>query len=215
MCCCCLVTKSCLTLCHPMDYSPPGSSVHEVFQARIPEWVAMPPPGDFPIPGIVPMSPALAGRFFTTEPSGKSMITFYCCYSVTKLGPTLQPHGLQNTRFPSPSLSLRVCSNSCPPVSVAIQPALWLPPSLLPPSLPAVSLSQHQRLFQWLSSSHQVAKASDITSESVLPVNILRWFTLGLTGLISLQPNSQETLTKYTEPYIGSNYIKETTDYCI
>ena len=148
MCCCCLVIKSCLTLCHPMDYSPPGSSVHEVFQARIPEWVAMPPPGDFPIPGIVPMSPALAGRFFTTEPPGKSMIMFYCCYSVTKLGPTLQPHGLQNTRFPSPSLSLRVCSNSCPPVSDAIQPALWLPPSLLPPSLPAVSLSQHQRLFQ-------------------------------------------------------------------
>ena len=29
------------TLCDPMDYSLPGSSVHEIFQARILEWVAM------------------------------------------------------------------------------------------------------------------------------------------------------------------------------
>ena len=40
--CCCLGTKSCSTICDPMDWSPPGSSVHRIFQARIPEWVAMP-----------------------------------------------------------------------------------------------------------------------------------------------------------------------------
>ena len=34
--------QSCLTLCGPMDCSPPGSSVHEILQARILEWVAMP-----------------------------------------------------------------------------------------------------------------------------------------------------------------------------
>ena len=34
--------QSCLTLCNPMDCSPPGSSVHEIFEARILEWVAMP-----------------------------------------------------------------------------------------------------------------------------------------------------------------------------
>ena len=33
---------SCPTLCDPMDYSPPGSSVRGIFQARILEWVAMP-----------------------------------------------------------------------------------------------------------------------------------------------------------------------------
>ena len=33
--CCCLVTKSCPTLCDSMDYSPPGSSVHGTSQARI------------------------------------------------------------------------------------------------------------------------------------------------------------------------------------
>ena len=34
--------ESCLTLCNPMDYSPPGSSVHRTLQSRILEWVAMP-----------------------------------------------------------------------------------------------------------------------------------------------------------------------------
>ena len=38
---CCLVAKSCLTLCDPIDCSPPGSSVHGISQARILEWVAI------------------------------------------------------------------------------------------------------------------------------------------------------------------------------
>ena len=37
----CLVTKSCPTLCDPMDCNPPGSSVHGISQARILEWVAI------------------------------------------------------------------------------------------------------------------------------------------------------------------------------
>ena len=35
------VTQSCPTLCNPMDCSPPGSSIHGIFQARILEWVAI------------------------------------------------------------------------------------------------------------------------------------------------------------------------------
>ena len=44
MCCAvlCLVAQLCLTLCDPMYCSPPGSSVLEILQARILEWVAMP-----------------------------------------------------------------------------------------------------------------------------------------------------------------------------
>ena len=60
----------CLTLFDPMDCSLPGSSVHGIIQARILEWIAMPPPEDLPNPGIKPeslMSPALAGGFFTTS----------------------------------------------------------------------------------------------------------------------------------------------------
>ena len=57
----CVHAQSCPTLCNPLDCSPPGSSVHGIFQARILEWVACPPPGDLPDPGIEPestMSPA-------------------------------------------------------------------------------------------------------------------------------------------------------------
>ena len=35
------VAQSCLTLHNPMDYSPPGSSVHGIFQARVLEWAAI------------------------------------------------------------------------------------------------------------------------------------------------------------------------------
>ena len=42
------VAQSCLTLCDPMDCSPPGSSVHGILQARILEWVAMPSSRGFP-----------------------------------------------------------------------------------------------------------------------------------------------------------------------
>ena len=38
----CLVAQSCPTLCHPMDCSPPGTSVHGILQARTLEWVSMP-----------------------------------------------------------------------------------------------------------------------------------------------------------------------------
>ena len=57
-----------------MDCSPPGSSVCEISQARILEWVAISSSGDLPDPGIEPESPAapaLAGRFSTGEPPGK------------------------------------------------------------------------------------------------------------------------------------------------
>ena len=58
-----------MTLRDPMDCSQPGSSVHGISQARMLEWVAMPSSGDLPDSGIEstsPMSPAFAGKFFTT-----------------------------------------------------------------------------------------------------------------------------------------------------
>ena len=57
-------------LCDPKDCSPPGASVHGIPQARILEWAPCPPPGDLPGPGIESpslVSPAQAGRFFTTR----------------------------------------------------------------------------------------------------------------------------------------------------
>ena len=53
-----------------MNCSPPGSSVHRISQARILEWVAISfSRGALSNPGIKPVSPALAGRFFTTVKS--------------------------------------------------------------------------------------------------------------------------------------------------
>ena len=56
------------------------------------------------------------------------------------------------------------------------------------PSPLAFNLSRHQGLFQWVSSSHQVAKVLGVSaSASVLPMNIQDWLPLGWTGWISLQ----------------------------
>ena len=69
--CCCLITKSCQLFCFPMDCSPPGSFVCGI--SRLEYWSGFPfsSPGDLPGSGIKPVSPALAGRFTTTEPLGK------------------------------------------------------------------------------------------------------------------------------------------------
>ena len=53
-----------------------------------------------------------------------------------------------------------------------------------PPSPPALNLSQHQGLFQWVTLCIRWLLGS--ASVSVLPMNIQGWFPLGLTGLISL-----------------------------
>ena len=67
---------------------------------------------------------------------------------------TLRLHGLQHARPPCPSPTLGVPSNSCPLSCDVIQP----PHPLSSPSLPTFNLFQHQGLFKWVSSSHQVAK---------------------------------------------------------
>ena len=56
---------------------------HGVSQTRILEWVAIPPPGDLPNPGTEPISTALEGGFFTTEPPGKQGSLF----PKTRVGP--------------------------------------------------------------------------------------------------------------------------------
>ena len=68
-------------------------------------------------------------------------------------------------------------------VSDVIQPSH----PLLSASPAAFNLSQHQGLLQWVSSLYKVAKLLEASaSASVLPMNIQDWFSLGLTGLISL-----------------------------
>ena len=67
-----LATQLCLTVCDPMDCSPPDSSIHGILQARIREWVAIPFSGDLPDSGIDTGSPALPGDSLPAEPPGKT-----------------------------------------------------------------------------------------------------------------------------------------------
>ena len=61
------------------------------------------------------------------------------------------PHGLQHARLSCPLPSPGVCSNSCPL-------SQWCHPTISSSSVLVLNLSQRQGLFQWVGSSHQVAK---------------------------------------------------------
>ena len=66
----------------------------------------------------------------------------------------LWPHGLQHTRPPCPLPTPRLFPNSCPL-------SWWCHPTIsssVVPFSPALNLSQHQSLFQWVNSSQEVAK---------------------------------------------------------
>ena len=102
--------------------------------------------------------------------------------SVAQSCPTLWPHGLQHTRLPCPSPTLKACSNSCPW-------SWWCHPAI---SSSVVPFSFHLQSFptsgsspmsQFFASGGQSIGGS--ASASVPPMNIPDWFPLGFTGLIS------------------------------
>ena len=62
--------RSHLTVCYPMDHSPQALLSMGFPRYRYWSGSPFPPPGDLSDPGIKHMSPASAGRFFTTEPQG-------------------------------------------------------------------------------------------------------------------------------------------------
>ena len=104
-------------------------------------------------------------------------------FSRSVVSNSLQPHGLQHTRLPCPSLSPGVCSSSCP---LSCWCYLTISSSVVPfsfylQSFPELGSFPMSRLFIW-SGQSIVASAS----ASVLPVNVPSWFPLGLTDMISL-----------------------------
>ena len=94
--------QSCPTLCNPMHCGLSDSSVHEISQVRILEWVACPPPGDLPGPEIKHMSLYISCIISSVQ------------FSRSVVSDSLRPNELQHARLPCPSLSPGVCSNSCP-----------------------------------------------------------------------------------------------------
>ena len=67
-----LVAESCPTLYDPMGCSPPGSSVHVIFQGRILEWFVTSFSRGFPHPQIEPGAPEMQADSLPTESPGKS-----------------------------------------------------------------------------------------------------------------------------------------------
>ena len=160
-----------------------------------------------------------------------------CCGSVAKSCLTLcDPHGLQHTRLPCPSLSPGVCSNSCP-LSQWCHPTISSSATFFsscPQSFPAGSFPMSQGLFRWGSSQSGSFPMSQLftsggqsigawSSASVLPMNIQDWFPSGLTGWISLQSKglsrvfSSTTVQRHqffgTQPSLWSNSHIHGHDY--
>ena len=133
-------------------------------------------------------------------------------FSCSVRSDSLQPHGLQHTRLPCPSLSPRIWSNSCSlsqwhhPTSSS---SVTFFPSC-PQSFPASKFFPMTQLFA--SGGQSIG-----TSASVLSINIQGWFPLGLTGLVSLLSRglsgvfSSITVWKHqffsTQPFLWSNWL--------
>ena len=95
---------------------------------------------------------------------------------------SLWPHGMQHARPTCPSQAPRVYSNSCALMMLSVMPSNHL---ILSSPSPTFNLSQHQELFKWVSSSHQVAKGLEFH----LQHQSFQWIfktDLRFTGWISL-----------------------------
>ena len=124
------------------------------------------------------------------DTKGTFHVSQFSQFSHSVMSNYLQPHGLQHTRLPCPSLSPRVCSDSYPLgrwcyLALSSSAALF---SCLP-SFPA---SRSFPISQFFTSSGQSFGASALAL--VLPMNIQDWFPLGLTGWVSLQSKGFPTV---------------------
>ena len=208
--------QSCLTLCDPIDGSPPGSPVPGILQARTLEWVAIsfsnaakwkvkvkslnrvrllatpwtaayqaPPSMGFSrqeyLSGVPLPSPWYSLVYCINWHS-----YFYCTsvQSFSHVQLLVTPWTAAHQASLSISSTPKACSNSCP------SSQWWHPnisssviPSSCPQSFPA---SGSFSMSQFFVSGGQNIGAS--ASASVLPMNIQDCIPLGLTGLISLQP---------------------------
>ena len=106
-------------------------------------------------------------------------------FSRSVMSDSLRPQDCSMPGLPVHQLLPELAKTHVHQVSDAIQASHPLSFS----SPPAFNLSQHQGLFQWLSSLHQVAKVLEfqLQHQSVLPMNIQDWFPLGWTDWMSLQ----------------------------
>ena len=136
-----------LLFCDPMDCSLTGSSVHGIFQKRTLEWVAIHFTRGSSRPRDRTQVSCIGGRFFTV----------WATSSVQSLSRVRLFATLMNRS--TPGLSVHHQRPEFTQTHVhRVSDAIQLSHPLLSPSLPALHHSQHQSLFPWVNSSHEVAK---------------------------------------------------------
>ena len=150
-----LVAQLCLTFCDPWTVAHQAPLSMEFSRQEYDSELSFPSPSDLPNPRIELRSPALQEDSLPSEPLGKLSAQFS---SVAQSFDFLWPHVLQHSWPPYPSPTPGTCSNSCPlswwchlTTSSSFAPFSSCPQSF-----------QHQGLFQWVNSSHQVAKVLDL-----------------------------------------------------
>jgi len=134
---------------------------------------------------IWPLS-IISGTVFSLPKDLKFRFKLLCCFSsVAQSCLTLcDPMECSTPGFPVHHQLLEFTQTHVDWISDAIQPSH----PLSSPSPPTLNLSHHQGLFQWVSSSHQVAKVSEFQLQHQSFQWIFQdWFPLGWTGWISLQ----------------------------
>ena len=107
--------KSCLTLCDPMDCSLPGFSVHGIFQARVPEWVAFSFSRGSSWPRDRTRSPSLWADALPSEPPGKpkvisNKLTSYFISTVFFIQRWQNFEVLENRYFIWGTVTLKLCN---------------------------------------------------------------------------------------------------------
>ena len=194
----CLVPKSCPTLCDPMDCSLPGSSVHRILQARILECVVIPSPGessrlrDWTL--ISWISRRILYDWATREALSHVSIQFG---SVTQSCSTLcDPMDCSTPGFPVHHQLPEFTQTHVHWNSDAIQPSH----PLSSPSPPAFNLSQHQGLFQWVSSLHQVANVLEfqLPHQSFQEYSVLISFGMDWLDLLAVQGTLKSLLQHHS-----------------
>ena len=150
-------------------------------------------------------------QIISTQVLGWKIGVSICCCSVAKLCPTLcVPMDCRTPGFPILHYLPEFAQTHSHWVSDAIQPSH----PLSPPSLPAFSLSQHQGLFQWVDSSHQVVKVLELQYQYfqwIFKVDFLQdWLDLisllskGLAGVFSSTTTWKHQFLG-TQPFVWSN----------
>ena len=136
----------------------------------------------------IPWFLSLRDSLLAPDHTSVSPIPFKQCsvqFSCSVGSDSLWPRGTQQPGFPVYRQLPDFTQTHVHWVGDAVQPSH----PLLSSSPPAFNLSQHQGLFQWVSSLHQSGGQSIgvSASPSVRPMNIQDWSPLGWTGWISLQ----------------------------